>query len=96
MEHQPEHEDGLAAFRQDARQAMGNDEHAQRLDFAELDEVDEVLYQLFIAGILTIDRIKQGVHDASAAGHRSSALFRGWLANKVTVQILRAGMKKQS
>ncbi len=80
---------GIDSFRLRAKEAMGDDEHAKRLTFGELNETDMFLFDMYEEDLLDGERIKEAVREAAAAGERSSALFRGWLANKMAIRMLR-------
>lgn len=92
MEHAPE---ALNIFQSNAQHAMGEDEHAKRINFTELTEDDRRLYELYKGEQLGAEQIKEAVQAASMAEQVSSAFFRGWLASRVNVQLLRREMKKR-
>lgn len=85
-------EGDLESFRRYVQLEMGDDEHAKRINFQELNDRDMVLYELYRHDILTPERIKQASNDARDSGERSSGLFRGWLASKMLGQMLKKAL----
>ena len=76
---------------------MGDNIDAKLINFSELDEdgQDSELYEQLNAGTLTAEKINKATYDADAAGHTSSAKYRGWLANQLNIILLLREMQER-